>query len=50
MTAKVAELLREATAGKAAEDFVLTREDREAVKDFRKTSGKISPRALACPT
>jgi integrase len=35
MTAKVEELLRIAVAGKRADDFVLTRADGKAVKDFR---------------
>ncbi len=45
MTAKVAELLREATAGKAAEDFVLTREGGKPIKDFRKAWENLTARA-----
>jgi integrase len=45
MTAKVVELLREATAGKAAEDFVLTREDGKPVKDFRNAWENLTTRA-----
>ncbi len=45
MTAKVAELLREATAGKAAEDFVLTREGGKPIKDFRLAWENLTTRA-----
>jgi len=45
MTAKVAELLQLATSGKAAEDFVLTREDRKPVRDFRKAWRNLCERA-----
>ena len=45
MTAKVAELLQQATAGKAADDFVLTRDDGKPVKDFRKAWENLTVRA-----
>lgn len=46
MTAKVAELLRQAVAGKAAEDWVLTREkDGGRIKEFRGAWRNLCARA-----
>jgi integrase len=45
MTAKVAELLRQAVEGKGPDSFVLTREDGKPVKDFRKTWQNLCGRA-----
>jgi integrase len=45
MTSKVEELLRQATAGKGPDDFVLTRPDGRPVKDFRKIWRNLCTRA-----
>ena len=45
MTAKVAELLRQAVAGKSPDNFVLTRANGKPVKDFRKAWQNLCVRA-----
>jgi integrase len=45
MTARIEELLRAAVAGKAADDFVLTREGGGRVGDFRKAWRSLCGRA-----
>jgi integrase len=45
MTGKIEKLLRQATAGKNPDDFVLTREDGKPVKDFRRTWRNLCARA-----
>ena len=46
MTAKVTELLREATRGKRPDDFVLTRKGGKPVRDFRKAWQTLCERSM----